>query len=328
MVEKTDKYIFIWDVAENGSAVLYRMYSKKPVAVLPEAVGDKKIEMIAPYCFASNRKLTDTDVCDEIDKMYGNYHEFAGDYIENISLPDTLKKIGNNAFYNCRNMSLLEMGTDIDEVGSDVFMNCRSFRRMTVRGSSQSDSGVSQMLSRYSSELEVCFECNGQTEAKLLYPEYFESYDEISPAHIFGRNIEGEGFRARQCFDNGKIVFSQYDSVFSKASAEESVTVASRMAVDRLMYPVGLDTCFKNEYQEYVRKNQGEIMEIMVRNRSIDELEYMCSSKIADSKELDHAMTLASQEGWHEGTACMIEWKHKYDIKEKDRYDFSSIEFL
>ena len=77
-------------------------------------------------------------------------------------------------------------------------------------------------------------------DAFLLYPEYYERYDTIAPAHIFGLNIEGEGFRARQCFRGDMIDFAAYDAIFGKACAEESVTTLGRMSLDRLMTPVSL----------------------------------------------------------------------------------------
>lgn len=37
-------------------------------------------------------------------------------------------------------------------------------------------------------------------DSSIFYPEYNGGYDEVGPAHIFALNIEGEGFRMRQCF--------------------------------------------------------------------------------------------------------------------------------
>lgn len=53
------------------------------------------------------------------------------------------------------------------------------------------------MLSRIYSEIEVTYIKEEKVIAKVLYPEYSEVYDEIAPAHIFGRNIEGEGFQGK-----------------------------------------------------------------------------------------------------------------------------------
>ncbi len=47
-----------------------------------------------------------------------------------------------------------------------------------------------------------------------MYPEYYESYDELGPAHIFELNLTGEGFRARQCFKEGVILLNAYDEIF------------------------------------------------------------------------------------------------------------------
>ena len=60
-------------------------------------------------------------------------------------------------------------------------------------------------------------------DGSIFYPEYNGGYDEVGPAHIFALNIEGEGFRMRQCFKDGKIDFDGYDACFEKLCAEESV---------------------------------------------------------------------------------------------------------
>ena len=60
-------------------------------------------------------------------------------------------------------------------------------------------------------------------------------YDEVGPAHIFALNIEGEGFRMRQCFKDGRIDFDGYDACFEKLCAEESDACIFHVAILRFM---------------------------------------------------------------------------------------------
>lgn len=132
-----------------------------------------------------------------------------------MTLPDNMHKVGNYAFYNCTALEMLETGKYLEEIGSDAFMNCKKFHFLTVRCDVGERSGANQILSRISADMEVTFQ--GKTgQTAVFYPEYYESYDEIAPAHIFGRSIEGEGFRARQCFKEGVPDLSQYDTIFRK----------------------------------------------------------------------------------------------------------------
>ena len=131
-----------------------------------------------------------------------------------------MRKVGNYAFYNCTALEMLVTGKYLEEIGSDAFMNCKKFHFLTVRCDVGERSGAKQILSRISADMEVTFA--GKTgQTVVFYPEYYESYDEIAPAHIFGRSIEGEGFRARQCFKEGVPDLSLYDTIFPKACAEE-----------------------------------------------------------------------------------------------------------
>lgn len=88
------------------------------------------------------------------------------------------------------------MGSNIKEVGSDVFMNCRNLHKICILSDIKDVTGLRQVLSRISSEIEVTYMKYDKITAKVLYPEYSESYDEIAPAHIWkkyrGRRIQGE----------------------------------------------------------------------------------------------------------------------------------------
>ena len=86
-------------------------------------------------------------------------------------------------------------------------MNCRSLSRLLLHADPGQKTGLRLLLAQLSSDLEVALSGENGVWAKLLFPEYYESYDEIAPAHIFGRNIVGEGFRARQSFREDVLDF-------------------------------------------------------------------------------------------------------------------------
>lgn len=152
--------------------------------------------------------------------------EIAGNEVLQVVLPDTVVEIEELAFYNCRKLSVIEFGSALETIGSDVFMNCRSLKQLRVRADIRGKTGVKAVLSRIPWEIQVDFA--GEETASLLYPEYTESYDEIAPAHIFGRNITGEGFRARQQFQDGIVQFAGYDAIYPKVIAEESPLTSRR----------------------------------------------------------------------------------------------------
>ena len=317
MIRKISDLILIADEKETGT-ILYRVFSKSGVVDIPEGITD-----IAPYCFSETMHLPK-----ELQKEYDGrdtdilYHEFSGGFVNSITFPKSVEKIGNNAFYNCRELTDITMGSNIKEVGSDVFMNCRNLHKICILSDIKDVTGLRQVLSRISSEIEVTYMKYDKITAKVLSPEDSESDDEIAPAHIFGRNIEGEGFRARQCFDGGRADMRQYDTIFPKASAEESVEVAGKIAMYRLMYPYMLNDSEKDLYMEYLENNKSEIVNLFIENKSIDEVEFMLELFGSDREMIETAIVKAAETGFGEVTALVLKYRRKKEDIRKERYSF------
>ena len=320
MVTEIDGAVYIWHSVSNGAEIL-RVYAGMPQLIIPDDIDGNSVVSIGAYCFSNTDRVCGIvseklQKCTE--KIDKSLREFCGDYVEKIVLPDSLEYIGNNAFYNCRNMNTLSIGSSVIKSGSDIFMNCKSFAKLEIRGSVHEPSGLKSVLSRYASNLQVIFD-----DAVFFYPEYIDSYDEIAPAHIFGRNIIGEGFRARQCFEGDILNIAQYDAVFDKASVEESVWVLNKMAFGRLMYPEGLSDENKEKYVNYIRSNQNEIAKLLADERELDILYFMCSNGYADVYALNIAIDAAVEKQWSEGAASLLKWKHEfYQNAKKRRYEF------
>ena len=55
-----------------------------------------------------------------------------GSFLEEVTLPDSVQVIGSCAFYNCRSLRLLTVGSGGLTVGSDVFLNCFALETLRV----------------------------------------------------------------------------------------------------------------------------------------------------------------------------------------------------
>lgn len=312
--------------AAGEEAVIYRLHGTLPVVKVPEYIGEYRVTAIGAYCF-SDRKHVPEGVLFYPEEGMGGFrkenlgettHELAGEYIEQVVLPDSVRRIDNAAFFGCRNLSSLEIGNGAMSIGSDVFNNCSQFKKLRVREMASEPSGIRHILSRVSWELEVEFQ-----DAMLLYPEYFEIYDTIAPAHIFGLNIEGEGFRARQCFREESVDFAGYDAIFGKACAEESVATLGRMALNRLISPVQLSESSHVAYEKFVKEHVGEILCHCVRMRERERMEFICKNQYAGAEDIECAVSEAARANWSEGAASLMEWKHRfYENGKKNRYEF------
>lgn len=327
-----------WEYAKENKIRVLRVYGSEPILTLPEQLGDCTLTEIGAYCFAKSPHLPgqyhttiwkrDQDTAWQVmaqdeDKEKLPLKELCGSFLVELTLPEQIEKIGNLAFYDCVELRKLTIGKNMQQVGSDAFMNCHRLGCLVLQAGVREESGLRQILAQISWDIEVTFQKDGQMEAVLFYPEYFESYDEIAPAHIFGRNIEGEGFRARQSFLNGAVDFVQYDTIFPKACAEENDKTLQKIVTDRLLYPVDLKEVARERYETYFSKRKREIAQVLAGKRQMEQIRFFCERKLFDEEALGEAIAEAVKIEWTEGAAGMLSLKQElFATKAKERYSF------
>ena len=324
-----------YELTENRTVRLLRVFGTSPEVEIPGQIAGQRVTEIGDYCFAEKSTGNIHSVYSEsagkaqaeeiFRDLYcqGSIRELSGQYLEKIILPDSVVSIGNFCFYQCSSLTAVMLGNGLTGIGSDVFMNCRSLRNITIHGSVTEPSGLKQILAQRPLETEVSFVSEHGTDAVLLYPEYSESYDEIGPAHIFELNIEGEGFRARQCFHEGIVDMAQYDGVFLQACARESVKTLCRMAWLRLYYPAGLHREPKEVYEEYLRENAAEAGKYLVEDKNLEFLYFAGEQGYFGEKEVAGCIQYAAERNWTEGAGMLLRCQNKWFAgKKRDEYSF------
>lgn len=217
-----------YEKISEDSIRINKVYSSSPTIEIPECIDGYIVREIGNYCFSKKEvDLSNSILSHEI---RSSYHECSGSDVESVRLPSTLKKLGNYAFYNCRMLKEVFLPSSLMSIGSDAFMNCLRLNHIHYGCSIFSVTILKQILTQITWDIEVDF-----IDGSIFYPEYNGSYDEVGPAHIFALNIEGEGFRMRQCFKDGKIDFEGYDACFEKLCAEESESCIFHVAILRFM---------------------------------------------------------------------------------------------
>lgn len=323
-MESSQTYRILWQRRKDGGARLLRMYGTSPQVLIPEEIAGHPCVEIAPYCFAPKARLPEEKDREELvsaeEGARPYLRELCRHAVEEVVLPDTVEEIGGCAFYDCRKLKRLHMGAAVRTIGSDAFMNAFSLQMILLHASVEEESGIQKALSQISSSLEVCFQSADKTQARLLYPEYYESYDEVAPAHLFGRSITGEGFRARQCFRDGRVDFAGYDGIFLQACVEESENTLFKMALNRLQYPCGLSKKHEEVYRSYVKEHLPFCADVLTEQRDLQTLRFLCRAKLLCGETLFSCIRKASEKDWTEGTAELL---RQASLEEKkDRYDF------
>ena len=314
---------YLWEPDGMGGARLLGMYGQTSQAFVPGQIEGVPVTEIGAYCFAGRGKerMAETE-------ERAPLRALAGDAVEAVHLPKTIRRIGSYAFYQCTRLERLSLYGSLCEVGGDAFMNCHRLHTLTVQTEDAQMEGVRQMLAQLSLDVEVSFLEKDVVRARLLFPEYYESYDEIAPAHVFSRNIEGEGFRARQCVRAGEIDFALYDSIFQKACAEERETTLNRLALNRLCYPVGLTGEKRQMYESYIREHADSVCAAAVCGRDEETVLFLCEQRLLTAARLDDCIRLAAEEDWAKGAASFLRMKEQF-FKEKtieERYSFDAFE--
>ena len=217
-----------YEKINEDSIRINKVYSSSPTIEIPELIDGYIVREIGNYCFSKKEvDLSNSILSHEI---RSSYHECSGSDVESVRLSKTLTKIGDYAFYNCRMLKEVFLPSSLMSIGSDAFMNCLRLNHIHYGCSIFSVTILKQILTQITWDIEVDF-----IDGSIFYPEYNGSYDEVGPAHIFALNIEGEGFRMRQCFKDGKIDFDGYDACFEKLCAEESESCIFHVAILRFM---------------------------------------------------------------------------------------------
>lgn len=359
---RAEQLLFLWEKISEGEIRLLRVFGEQPVVTVPGFIDGRCVRELGDYCF-SRRKLPENEIrysryCGGMwesglfvskDKMKNNstalkqgnetenivsektierdgkLHELSEKYIKEVQLPADIVKIGSCAFYNCTKMERISVYPKLVEVGSDAFMNCLKLRSLRMCAGVEEPTGLKQLLAQIKWQVEVSFEQeDGVREAVLLYPEYYESYDEIGPAHIFELNLTGEGFRARQCFKEGVVLLQAYDEIFPQACVEEGAEVLIPMAWNRLYYAMGLLPEAKAVYEAYVREQAEKILELLIKQRELKQLSFFFDRGYGTKEQMDLAVFRASATEWMEGVASLIAWRRKLFTEQTNTVDVKS----
>lgn len=327
---KNENYIYVYELMGENSIRLIHMFGKSPLCRVPSEINGTQVTELAPYCFSA--KSLPARLKDRVQNEVGiavDMTELTDSYVEEIILPDSVKKIGRLAFYNCWNLRQIELSADIESVDGDAFMNCTHLSMLVLRGTPQTSSCLKQILAQISWLVRVSWVTEDSTIARACFFEYDQTYDEIGPAHIFKLNMNGEGFRARQSFNDRVFVWKQYDDTFEEAKAQESEQDLLDMALYRLIFPYDLEDEAKSLFTDYVKAHSQKLGSLLVKKRDVSLLERylnltdMDGQRLADAQVVTEMIAKAAETDWGEGSVILLRFKKKnMAVSRKNRFSF------
>ena len=252
-------------------------------------------------------------------------HPVCGNFLEELTLPDSLQVVGSCAFYNCRKLRLLTVGTGSLTMGSDVFLNCFALETIRVQAGPEEPTGLFALVNNITEAVRAEF-CPAGTAAPLAalwYPAYWEDIEE-TPAHILLHTFSGQGYHYRQCFLDGKILCAEYDAIFPDGHASEDKDIMAMLCFDRLRWPWGLTEQAKAPYTAFLKANTGRVVARLLRAQDLDSLKDLLALDVLDAAGFDEAAALAVQAEQAAAAALLADAAHSRQAAKpsRKRYDF------
>ena len=313
---------------KSGGIEILRCFGMGGRVEIPGMIDDKLVISAAPYAFSSHmdekEELKNASLWEVSDGLgfSREEHVLAGNDVEEIVFPDTLKEIGRYIFYGCGNLKKLEFSDSLMQIGCGAFTGCHALEKLTVHMRQGKKSGVKEMLGEMWQRIDVNFlyeyeedsiekpdmmyRRENKSEARLVFPEHYDEAVENTPARILYTEYHGSGSNYRQCFYDKELNYQEYDRLFEMAVAMDKLEVLVDMSFGRLEFPYELTGKARENYREYIRKNLGDIAEYLVKQEDMHRLEVLSSQKLWTLEGIDTALDCASKRKETEVSAFLM----------------------
>ncbi len=237
-----------------------------------------------------------------------------GDYafrdcnVREIQLPESLKRIGRYAFYNCRQLERIGLSTGLKDVGVGAFTGVHRVHAIClfIKEEEEQLTVLQELLADFSETIEVTLTFPDQ-EVRLLFPEYYEQGVENTPARIIVNQFYGTGMKYRNCFKNRRLQYEEYDRLFPLAAAGEREELSGRLALLRLSCPYQLKDSYRNVYRNWIREHAEQLLDSLIRENQIQSVRLILSETKPDKEIRERSALLCSELGLTEMVALFME---------------------
>lgn len=233
--------------------------------------------------------------------------------LRTLVLPETIRRIEDYAFLNCDHLRELHLYDSILYWGGCAFMNCRILDtfHLTRTGREQGDT-LEYINGELSCDLDVTIhETDGQT-ARLIFPDYQETYEENLPAHHFQYWIYGGGYPYHHIFQRRQISLKDYDALWPDyINTEYEEETAIRLAWYRLRWPLELSEKAEEQYLEYLKENTAAVIRWLLTQRDQSGLRFLLKQTQPDRDTLSEACAIARENHGAEAVAILLEEQHR-----------------
>lgn len=298
---------FEYDVKEN-EICLKRCYGTEERIEVPAQIEGMPVTVLASYIFSQARREPDQKAA------------ICGNQVKEIVLPDTVREIGNYAFYGCYYLEALTLSHRTHDIAGGAFTGCRHLKNLTFRMEQAEGYCMKDVLSEVHHELKVKL-VYPNAVCTLLFPEYYEEAVENTPARQLETQFHGSGYSYRQCFQDGVFQFGEYDRLFQEAQNLESEDFCIELAVTRLMEKARLSQDAEGVYQSYLMEHRMSAAGWCIEFEQNETLEFLTRFIDWQEEELSDLIKEANAKGRLEIQSVLMDYKHQNFGKKKKTFD-------
>ncbi len=304
---------FIYEI-KNEEICIRECYSRGNVAIIPEEIDGYPVTELDAYAFSVGAvRAFGTISVDE----YQGLPRLAGERLEEIIIPKTVKRVGRYAFYNCKNLYRLEFFNSLVDLGAGAFTGCHKVREIMVHFENGKESRLREFLVDLAEEQVVTF-CYEDGEAKVLFPEYYEESIENTPARNLEVFTHGSGMMYRNCFVKKELDFQLYDERFGWAVGKESPETLFTLIFFRLLHPYQLSEKAKGKYLHYLKENLQKCASWAAVSQRENELEFLTEHCVISAEQMDIVINEANKYGQTVVLSSLMDQKRqKFGVKRK-----------
>lgn len=308
----------------EGGIEIVRCFGSDPQVELPGRIDGKPVVRTAAYAFSARKDREDEDIkvfeTEDAEMFRGEEHLLAGEEVESVAFPDSMRQIGRYLFYGCRNLRSLEFSDCLTDIGSGAFTGCRTLSRLTVHLTEGKRTCVSEILGDLWQRIDVTFYGDGM-EARLVFPEHYEEAVENTPARILFTQHHGSGNNYRQCFYNKEMDWRKYDSLFYLAKAQDKVDVISDLVFARLLYPVELTDDARREYEEWLKENAVSVAAYLTDEEDTEKLRELAQRCLWSRESIGEAVEYAARTGKGEVLSLLMDERQRLFPGKEKKYE-------
>ena len=232
--------------------------------------------------------------------------------LEDLRLPESLTRVADYAFFNCRKLKTLRLRDTAGRWGGGALMNCRRLDTFHLTCTGREGELLAYFADELPRELDVTLYRPDKETARLIFPEYVEVYEENCPAHHFDYNIYGAGYGYHHCFYQKKLSLKAYDELWRPMlGMEHDGDCALRLAWWRLRYPAELSERAEGQYLAHLRDHALDAARWLLAERDTAGLRFLLERTDWSREALAQACDLARQAELPEALALLLEEEHK-----------------